>query len=207
MTTVFKHMTRENAERLSRGEIRVGSFSYYREDEHHSSIRDEHEGITVGRTGKAVLTSINRQETIVAGLKFVTETGGTIDVSNSTFVRTLPPLYIYSTTLVETAGYFPLYDTVICIEDIEEFGRIVVNGRRDLFHGYWSGFVKYAEIGYDAMNHPGIEPDPFTKAPQFKQDREFRLVFAPVGSVEPHVTFVLDGIREAFHSGLCTIVA
>ncbi len=207
MTTVFKHMTRENAERLLQGEIRIGSFSYYREDEHHSSIRDEHEGLTVGRTDNAVLTSSNRKETIIAGLKFVTDTGGVINVSNCSFVRPLPPLYIFSTSLLATAGHFPQYDTVVRIEDIEKFGRVIVDGRRDLFHGYWSGFVQYQERVYDAMHHPGIEPDPFIKAPKLEQDREFRLVFSPVGSVEPHVTFFLDGIREAFRSGLCAIVA
>lgn len=200
-------MERVNAERLSRGEIRIGSFTYYHEAEHHTSIRDEHEGLTVGQTGVAVLTSSERKETIIAGLKFVTETGGIIDVSNSSFVRALPPLYIYTTSSFETVGHFPQYDTVVRIDDIEQFGRAIVDGRRDLFHGYWSGFVKYQERVYDAMNHAGVEPDPFIKAPQFVTDREFRLVFDPVGPVEPHVTFALDEIREAFRSGLCAILA
>lgn len=207
MTTVFKHMTRENAERLSRGEVRIGSFSYYREVEHHSSIQDEHEGLTVGRTGDAVLTSFDRRETIIAGLKFVTDTGGVIDISNARFIRTMPPLYIYSTSLIEVSGHFPQYDTVIRIEDIEKFGRVIVDGRRDLFHGCWSGLVQYQDRVYDAMNHPGIEPDPFIKAPHLEGDREFRLVFSPVGLVEPYVTFSLDGIQEAFRSGLCAIAA
>lgn len=50
MTVVFKHMTLENAEKLTRGEIRIGSFAYYQDTEHHAAIRDEREGVTIGRT-------------------------------------------------------------------------------------------------------------------------------------------------------------
>ncbi|WP_156401040.1 hypothetical protein [Acidovorax sp. Root568] len=206
MTTVFKHMTLENAQRLSRGEIRIGSFSYYRDAEHHASIRDEHEGITTGLTHDAVITSATYQETIVAGLKFVTDTGGTIDVSNSSFIRALPPVYIYSTTLINAPGRFPQYDTIIRIEDIELFGRIIVDCRRDLFNGYHSGLVNYKEQVYAAMNHPGIEPDPFFKSSNFQGDQEFRLAFIPAGEVESHVTFSLNEIRNAFRTGLCSIV-
>ena len=206
MTTVFKHMTLENAQRLSRGEIRIGSFSYYRNAEHHISIRDEHEGITIGLTHDAIITSTTHQETIVAGLRFVTDTGGKIDVSNSSFVRALPPLYIYSTTLIDTPGHFPQYNTIIRIEDIELFGRILVDCRRDLFNGYHSGLVNYKEQVYAAMNHPGIDPDPFVKSSNFQDDQEFRLAFIPTREVEPHITFSLNEIRNAFHTGLCSII-
>jgi|WetSurMetagenome_2_1015567.scaffolds.fasta_scaffold356687_1 hypothetical protein len=60
MTVVFKHMTRENAIKLSRGEIRIGSFAYYHESEHSEAIRDAKEGLTVGRTGNVVLSSEQR---------------------------------------------------------------------------------------------------------------------------------------------------
>lgn len=209
MTIVFKHMTRENAERLARGEIRVGSFTYYQDAEHATAIRDELEGITVGRVaGTTVLTSASPEpnETIVAGLKFVTQSGGMIDISNTTFVRALPPLYIYSTSLVGDVGHFQEYDTVVRINDIEQFGRILVDGRRDIFKGYWANRVRYEPRAYGALNHPGIEPDPFTKDGIFAPDEEFRLVFMPAGEVEQQVTFSLDSIRQSFKDGLCEIL-
>ncbi len=206
MTIVFKHMTQENAERLSRGEIRIGSFAYYRDAEHQAAIRDEREGVTIGGTKEAVLTSSERVETIISGLKFVTESGGVIDVSNTTFIRSLPPLYIFSTSLVGNVGHFEGYDAVIRINDIESFGRILVDGRRDLFHGYWSNQVRYESRVYDALNHPGIDPDPFIKEEKFSRDEEFRLVFDPASTVEQYVTFSLDTIQQAFKDRLCELV-
>lgn len=203
MTVAFKHMTQENAERLSRGEIRIGSFAYYQDSEHRDEIRDIREGVTVGQVGDVILTSSERVVTIVAGLKFATESGGVIDIRNSTFIRSLPDLYIFSTSLVGDIGHFKGYDAVVRINDMETFGRILVNGRRDLFHGYWSNCVRYESRIYDAMNHPGIEPDPFIKDEAFSRDEEFRLVFAPVGTVQQHVTFSLDAIKQAFKDGLC----
>ncbi|MEW5720842.1 MAG: hypothetical protein AB1817_19610 [Chloroflexota bacterium] len=83
MTVVFKHMTRENAEKLTRGEIRIGSFAYYHDAERQASIQDKNEGLTLGYTDEnTTLTSNERVETTIAGLKFVTESGGFIDVSN-----------------------------------------------------------------------------------------------------------------------------
>ena len=205
MTVVFKHMTRENAEKFSRGEVRVGSFTYYQDIEQ-AAIQDEHEGITVGRTGNVVLTSSEPVETIIAGLKFLTESGGVIDISNATFVRPLPPLYIYSTSFIGTVGHFEGYDAVVRINDIESFGRILVDGRRDLFDGYWSGPVHYEPRVYDAVNHPGLDPDPFIKDARLSQHKEFRLVFAPAGNVEKCVTFRLDTIQQAYKNGLFEII-
>ncbi len=209
MTIVFKHMTRENAERLARGEIRVGSFAYYQDAECSTVIRDEHEGITVGRVvGTAILTSASPEpsETIVAGLKFVTQSGGVIELSNTTFIRTLPPLYIYSTSLVGDIGHFQGYDTVVKINDIERFGRILVDGRRDIFKGYLANRVRYESRVYGALNHPGVDPDPFIKDEEFDRDEEYRLVFMPTGVVEQHVTFSLDSVRKSFKDGLCEIL-
>ena len=59
---------------------------------------------------------------------------------------------------------------------------------------------------YDALNHPGLDPDPFIKEEKFARDEEFRLVFAPATAVEAHVTFSLDTISQAFKDGLCEIV-
>lgn len=206
MTIVFKHMTQENAERLSRGEIRIGSFAYYQDTAHHTTIRDEREGVTIGRTKEAVLTSPDRVETIIAGLKFVTDSGGIIDVSNSTFIRQLPPLYIFSTSLVGNVGHFEGYDAVIRINNIESFGRTLVDGRRDLFHGYHSGRIRYEPRVYDALNHQGVDPDPFIKDIRFSRDEEFRLVLVPASPVERYVTFTLDTIQQAFKDGLFELV-
>lgn len=208
MTTVYKHLARMDAESMARGEIRIGSFAYFHGDEHPATIRDEKEGITVGRTKEVVLTTQSSEpvETIIAGLKFVTQSGGVINASNMTFIRTLPPLYIYCTTFIRDVGHFKERDTVVKINDIEEFGRILVDGKRDLLNGYWSNRVRYEPRVYDALNHQGIDPDPFIKDKEFSPDEEFRLVFMPAGTVEPYVTFRLDTIRQAFEDGLCELV-
>lgn len=207
MTVVFKHMTRENAEKLSRGEIRIGSFAYYHDSEHQSSIQDENEGLTLGYTNEnTTLTSNERVETTIAGLKFVTESGGVIDISNSKFIRTLPPLYIYSTSFVGKVGHFKGYDTVIRINDIEGFGKIIVDGRRDLFHGYHANSVQYQPVVYNALNHQGVEPNPFIKGVNFSRDEEYRIVFIPVAEVEKHITFSLDTIQQAYKNGLFEIL-
>lgn len=206
MTTCFKHMTREHAERMSRGEIRIGSFTYYHEQEHSGAIKDSLEGITVGQLNPVILSSTERHETMVAGLKFVTENGGAIVMGDNRFIRLLPPLYIFSTSAVDAVGHFSCYDTIVRINDFEEFGRIIVNGRPDLFHGYVCDRVRYAPRTYDAFNHPGLEPDPFLKDDAFAQDQEFRLVLFPVADVEPHLTFTLEEIQHAFVNGLCKIL-
>jgi hypothetical protein len=206
MTVVFKHMTRENAEKLSGGEIRIGSFAYYQDIEHRAAIRDEYEGTTVGQTGEVILTSSEPVETTIAGLKFVTDSGGVIDVSNTKFIRSLSPLYVFSTSLIGDVGHFEGYDTVIRINDIESFGQILVDGRRDLFRRYTSGRVRYKPRVYNALNHPGIDPDPFIKDERFSPDEEFRLVFDPTGTVERYLTFSLDAIKQAFKDRLCELV-
>ena len=207
MTVVFKHMTRENAEKLTRGEIRIGSFAYYHDTEHQTSIQDKNEGLTLGYTDEnTTLTSNERVETTIAGLKFVTESGGFIDVSNVKFVRPLPPLYIYSTSFVGTVGHFEGYDAVIKINDIEAFGRIIVDGRCDLFHGYHANRVQYQPRVYNALCHQGIEPDPFIKDVTFSRDEEYRIVFIPVAEVEKQVTFSLDTIQQAYKNGLFEII-
>lgn len=207
MTVVFKHMTRKNAEKLTRGEIRIGSFAYYQDTEHQASIQDINEGVTVGYTDEnTVLTSDKRVETTIAGLKFVTESGGIIDVSGAKFIKPLPPLYIYSTSFVGEVGHFEGYDTVIRINDIEEFGKIIVNGRRDLFHGYHANRVQYQPVVYNALNHQGVEPDPFIKGVNFSRDEEYRIVFIPVAEVEKQVTFSLDTIQQAYKNGLFEII-
>jgi hypothetical protein len=209
MTFVFKHMTRENAEKLTHGEIRIGSFAYYHDTEHQASIQDKNEGLTLGYTDeKTILTSNENKgvETTIAGLKFVTGSGGLIDVSNVKFVRLLPPLYIYSTSFVGTVGHFEGYDTVIRINDIEAFGKIIVDRRLDLFHGYHANRIQYQPRVYNALNHQGIEPDPFIKEEKFSPDEEFRIVFIPVAKVEKQLTFSLIEIQQAYKNGLFELI-
>ncbi len=208
MTVTFKHMTRKNAEKLSCGEIRIGSMAYYQETEQLDAIQDTLEGITVGRVEKTILTTQSDKpiETIVAGLKFVVASGGTINMGDVKFIRHLPPLYIFSTSLAEKLEHFKEYDTVIRINDIEAFGKILVNERRDLFNGFYANSVRYESRTYNALHHHGIEPDPFIKDTKFSQDKEFRLVFAPAAAVERHVTFHLNAIRQAFNDRLCELI-
>jgi len=198
-------MTRENALRLSQGEIRIGSYKYYHDATHSDAIRDIHEGTTVGETDDLVVTSMIPSETMIAGLRCFTDSGGLIDLGDFRIVRELPQLYIFSTSLNGTEGHFAGYDTVVKIADIEAFGRLIVDGRSDIFQGYVADHVRYEPAVYDALNHPGIEPNPFIKDTKFSRDEEFRIVFIPAAEVELHVTFSLDSIRRAFRDGLCHI--
>lgn len=201
-------MSREFAEKMTAGQVRVGSFADYRRDEHHAAIRDDLEGQTVGHVGDVILTT-NANEpvvTMVAGLKFAVASGGVIDIRGTKYVRELPPLYIYSTSGVSSRGHLSGYDTVVEIADIEQFGRLLVDGLPDIFIGYEADWVRYEPRIYDALHHPGLDPNPFVKHSSFQADQEFRLVLQPRGNVEPYIIADLPGIAQAFADGLCTVL-
>lgn len=199
-------MTLENARKLKDGFIRIGSFVAYHGAEHALDIRDETEGRTIGVVGDAKISSDELLTTTVAGLNFVTQGGGVIDISGSKFIRTIPDCYLYCTSKVADVGHFSGYDTVVQIEDIEAFGRIIVDGRRDIFVGYHSNFVSYAPRVYDAMHNQGLDSDPFIKEEKYSRDQEHRIVFLPSGATEKYVNFELEGLRIAFRDGLCKII-
>lgn len=201
-------MDRQFAEKMRAGQVRVGSFADYRRDEHHDAIRDDLEGQTVGQVGDVILTTDAAEPvvTTVAGLKFAVASGGVIDIRGTKYVRELPSLYVYSTSAVSASGHLSSSDTVVEITDIERFGRLLVDGRPDLFIGYDSGWVRYEPRVYDAIDHPGLEPNPFVKHSSFEADEEFRLVLYPRGSVEPHVIVELPSVAQAFADGVCTIL-
>lgn len=205
MTTVFKHLKRQHALMLLEGHIRIGSFGYYQNSEAPISIQDPLEGRTEGFVTNTTLTTTAEEPetTTIAGLQFSVATGGTISMSGVKFVRELPPAYIYCTSSIDERGLFKDKDSVIRINDIEEFGRIIVNARRDIFNGYVADFVRYESRTYNAVNHCGLDPHPLVKHHDpFAREQEYRIVFLPTGAVQPFIDLHIPLLKQAGHSGL-----
>ena len=69
------------------------------------------------------------------------------------------------------------YDTVLEIRDLDVFADRVKRSSSGKLGTFQVGRVSYQDINYDVLGNDWRHPDPFVKRPQFRDEREIRIVW------------------------------